>query len=120
MKKSEIKKLDILWSKKVKEKAENKCESCLETNVWLNSCHIIGRRHRGTRWGAWIDGKYDLCGFCGCYVCHRQYDEHGVKEDFIRRVVIGEERYERVRQVALQQVTKNQEYEAIKNWIEIA
>lgn len=124
MKKSEINKLDILWSKKVKEKAGHKCESCLEEGVWLNSCHIIGRRHRGTRWGAWIEINgilvYDLCGFSGCFGCHNQYDEHGPKEDFIRRVVIGQERYEKIREKATQEIARNQDYETIKKWIEEA
>jgi hypothetical protein len=114
MKKSEINKLDILWAGRIKE--VGKCESCLESG-WLNACHIIGRRHRATRWGAWIDGEYDLCGWCGCFGCHNDYDEHGPKEDFIRRIVIGEERYQKIREIAMNKITKNQDYETIKGWI---
>ena len=120
MLKSHIKILDTIWSKKVKEKAGYKCEVCLEEGVYLNSCHIIGRRYRATRWGAEIDGKYDLCGFSGCFGCHREYDEHSPKEDFIRRVVIGEERYQKISEKAKQSVAKNQDFETIKKELENA
>ena len=120
MNKSQIKKLDNLWSIKVKELSKYKCESCLEENIWLNSCHIIGRRYRGTRWGAWIGQQYDLCGFSGCFACHNQYDEHGPNEGFIRRVVIGENRYAQISKIAKQSIAKNQDYEEIRKWIQQA
>jgi hypothetical protein len=109
-----------MWAKKVKEKSGLKCESCQEVGVWLNACHIVGRRHRATRWGTFIDGKYDLCGFSGCFNCHKQYDEHGPQEYIIRVDVIGERRYQLIRQMAMQTVTKDQDYAQIKKWIEEA
>ena len=116
MKKTHIKKLDKIWSEKIKELADNKCESCLEGKIWLNSCHIISRRYRATRWGCYIDGKYDLNGFCGCYSCHMAYDQHSPKEAFIRRVVIGEERYQKLGKIAQDiSITKTQEFEEIRN-----
>jgi hypothetical protein len=118
MKKSDIKKLDKLWSLKVKEKAGYKCEVCLEEGGWLNSCHIIGRRYRSTRWGAEIQGVFDLCGFCACFGCHRKYDEHSPHESFIRRVVIGTDRYQKISEKAKQNITKNQDYETIKKYLE--
>lgn len=118
MKKSEIKALDKLWSQRVKEKAGYKCESCLEEG-WLNSCHIVGRAHRTTRWGCWIDGKYDLCGWSGCYACHRAYDSHLPKELFIRRVVIGNERYEKICNSS-NEIAKNQDPKQIAQWIKEA
>ena len=47
--KSINKKLDIMWSKLVKEKADYKCEVCGATSL-LNSHHIIGRVNRSLRW----------------------------------------------------------------------
>ncbi len=97
--------------------AKNKCESCGKSGktATLNSCHIVGRRYRTTRWGAVIEGKYDLCGFCGCYLCHMQYDEHGPKEKHIREKVIGLERYDTIRNLAVNSIADNQDYEEIKN-----
>lgn len=121
MKKSEIRKLDTQWSLKVKEKAGFKCESCLESGIHirLESAHIVGRVYRTTRWGCWIEGLYDLNGMCLCSACHQQYDDHRPKEIFIRRVVIGEERYEKLCQQK-QVIAKNQDYEEIKKWIKEA
>ena len=89
-----------------------KCESCLETDVWLEAAHVKGRRHRGTRWGAVIDGKYDSCGMCLCSNCHKQYDEHGKKHDFIKNVVIGEDRYYKIQKIA-EKVARSQDYDEI-------
>jgi len=120
LKKTEIKILDGIWSIKVKEVVGYKCEYCKRSSIRLNACHIVGRRHRGTRWGAWLKnakGKdyYDLCGFCGCFDCHNHYDEHGPKEKLIREKVVGTERYEKIRQKALYEVAKNQDFEVIQN-----
>jgi hypothetical protein len=119
MTRKEIKNLDTLWSLAVKEVGKFRCEACGRSNkvTRLNSCHIIGRRNRSTRWGAMIDGQYDLCGWCGCYNDHKQYDEHGPKEAFIREKVIGSERYERVRQKA-QEIAKDQDYEEIRKQLQ--
>lgn len=120
MKKQEIKLLDDLWAKAVK--LSQKCEVCRKRGsvVRLNACHIIGRRHRATRWGAWFKDKkgksfYDLCGFCGCYMDHKEYDEHGPKEKYIREKIIGLERYERIRNKATQSITKYQDFFQIKS-----
>lgn len=116
MKKSTIKKLDKVWSEKIREKGY--CEFCKSKVAWLNAAHIVGRRYRWTRWGAWIDGKYDLCGMCLCYTCHNHYDEHGYNESDIRLKVVGEERYNKIRFEAKAKVADNQDYEEIKRWIE--
>lgn len=52
MTKSEIKKLDDIWKKKVKDNADFKCEidGTLADNCQLHSHHYIGRRNRATRW----------------------------------------------------------------------
>lgn len=124
MKKNEIKILDKLWSKAVHLKGKERCECCSKSAkvTRLNACHVIGRRHRATRWGAWFGNKdeasYTLCGFCGCYDCHKQYDEHGPREAYIREKVIGLEEYESIRVRATQTVAKNQDFEEIKNDLE--
>ena len=114
MKKSHIAKLDKLWSEKVKTNSKYACECCLEEGIRMEAAHIRGRRKRNTRWGCFIDGVYDLCGMCLCSNCHREYDEHTKKEDFIRRVVIGEERYLKIQQ-ASEVIAKNQDFATIKN-----
>ncbi len=55
-----------------------------------------------------------MCGFCGCFTCHMQYDEHGPKEAHIRENVIGAERYNKIRTLAVQSVADNQDYDEIK------
>lgn len=62
MKKTEINKLDKLWSEIVKTKAGNKCENCGKT-FCLNSHHYLGRRDYKLRWN--LDN-----GFCLCSGCH--------------------------------------------------
>lgn len=122
MKKSQIKNLDSLWSKKVHSNAKEKCQSCgkSKSQAFLNACHVIGRAHRSTRWGCFIEenGKlvYILGGFCGCYLCHKQYDSHGPKEAFIRKNVIKEDVYEKIRQQA-EKIADNQDFETIKKLI---
>jgi len=106
VKKTEIKKLDKAWSTRVKELANFRCEHCLEEDVWLNSCHMVGRRYRATRWDT-------QNGMCLCFVCHRQYDEHGPLEEDIKRRVIGEKHYEKIRQKAKGEVAKYQQYEEV-------
>jgi len=114
MKKSEIRKLDKIWAEKVKKRAGYKCEYCLEEGrelssygVWLNACHIVGRRYRATRW--------DLAnGACWCFGCHRQYDEHGPEE----LKMIGKARKETLQKKAKQKIAKYQDFEKIKKELE--
>ena len=124
MKKNEIKNLDKIWSEQVKIIAKDFCEVCglsRETSR-LNSCHIIGRAYRATRWGAWLvnsKGKmyYDLCGFCGCFRDHMEYDSHGPKEELIRTKTIGVDRYNRIRAYADEHTINDLEFEEVKSWI---
>jgi hypothetical protein len=127
LKKSEIHKLDLIWSPIIKDKSigkeginERHCECCLyreSEGAWLNAAHIVGRTARNTRWGIQLDDGYDLNGICLCKNCHDQYDEHRQKEEFIRRVVIGEERYTRLRE-AKEVIAKYQDYKQIKEILE--
>jgi predicted restriction endonuclease len=113
MKKSQIKKLDALWSKSVKERAKYRCEYCekvgyeLGGNVWLNSAHIIGRRYRTTRWI--LEN-----GMCLCYKCHQAYDHHLPQHQDIFEVCIGKQRWERLTKLKTV-IAKHQDYEQIKD-----
>jgi hypothetical protein len=110
MTKAEITKLDKAWADKIKARANWRCEYCHVLCVnhggthWLNACHIIGRRYRGTRWDV-------NNGMSMCYVHHAQYDNHGPQhEDIMREVVKG--RYAELKQKA-NQIAKNQDYKSI-------
>ena len=120
MKKKEIKKLDLAWSKRVRDKGI--CEACLRSDelVKLEAAHIVGRSYRATRWVTWltIDGKtyYDSNGICLCHACHRTFDQHLPAEKFIREVVIKMDRYEAL--LATKKViAKYQDHEEIKKLI---
>ena len=118
MTKAEIRKLDALWAKLVKQKAGGKCEYCLETRrefkggpgIWLEAAHIVGRTYRATRW--LLENGMALCSGC-----HKAYDEHRPDELKIRRIVIGEDKYERLCSMK-QVIAKNQDYEKIKKKLE--
>ena len=116
MKKADIKKLDKIWADKVKEIGH--CESCLESGdfIKLEAAHIVGRSYRTTRWGAWINGEYDLNGMCLCFSCHQAFDQHMKMEKFIREVVIGLERYNCLL-TTKKLIAKNQNVDEIKEWI---
>ena len=60
MKTAEIKKLDKLWSKKIRERDEV-CQVCGGTQ-YLNAHHVIGRRNRNIRWD--MDNGITLCSGC--------------------------------------------------------
>jgi len=60
MKTAEIKKLDKLWSKKIRERDEV-CQVCGGT-AYLNAHHVIGRRNRNIRWD--MDNGITLCSGC--------------------------------------------------------
>lgn len=122
MKKPEIKKLDKLWSLQIHANGKEKCQSCGKTKAqsFLNACHIVGRAHRSTRWGCFVEENgqkvYILAGFCGCYVCHKAYDSHSPKEAYIRKYVIKEEMYDKIHNEAIK-IADNQDYETIKGLI---
>ena len=127
MLRSLIKKLDNLWADVVKSNAGYRCEYC-GIRGRMEAAHVVGRRHRATRWGIWLNttfdsnGKmqqeYDLAGHCLCHRCHQQYDEHGPLEDKIIDKVIGCERKSLLQWHARGSVVKDQEYEVIKETLE--
>ena len=60
MKKAEIRKLDRMWSLKIRERDQNKCQVCgMEGN---NPHHIVGRRNRTLRWD--LNNGITLCPGC--------------------------------------------------------
>lgn len=122
MTKKEIKLLDKVWSDLVKAIAKFTCEHCGIRGIRMEAAHVVGRRHRGTRWGAFLQlGDsliYDLCGHCLCHGCHQQYDEHGPLEGLIVIRTIGIERKEAINQVARKIVAKDQNYDNVLEILE--
>lgn len=127
MKRKDVNKLDKVWADKVKEKAHHSCEHCGIRGVRMEAAHVVGRRHRATRWGAFIEIKlvsgstflkYDLCGHCLCHSCHQQYDEHGPLEGEIVLKTIGLERKEALGVIARKLVAKHQDYDNILETLE--
>lgn len=110
MKKSEIKELDKLWAKTVKDLAGWTCEHCGVRGVRMEAAHVVGRRYRATRWGLFTG---DLCGHCLCHNCHQQYDEHGPLEDSIVEKTVGRDRKVNIQRIAVQTIAKNQDYDSI-------
>jgi len=111
---SDMKKLDKIWAKKVKE--IGRCECCFKTDKKLEGAHIVGRAYRTTRWGVWIGDTYDLNGLCLCFKCHQSFDQHLVMEKFIREQVIGLVRFKALLETK-KAIAKYQDFEEIKGWI---
>jgi hypothetical protein len=132
----QIKILDELWAKLIKDKAKYICEHCGIRGMRMEAAHVCGRRHRGTRWGLKVPAGtvievpndtpielfkpvlYDLCGHCLCHCCHQQYDEHGPLEKAIVEFTIGRARKERIQNAATHKVTKYQDFEEIQETLE--
>jgi len=120
MKKPDIKKLDNFWALAVKDIAGWKCEHCGIVGMRMEAAHVVGRRHRATRWGCWISQqKYDLAGHCFCHRCHQEYDEHSPMEAEIVELTIGEWRRDVLQANAKQKVTKYQDYNVIKSYLDM-
>ena len=73
MNKKQIKELDKLWSKAVRQVGH--CEKCGGT-YRLQAAHILSRRHHAVRWLL-------LNGICLCYRCH-MFWAHKDPLDFVR------------------------------------
>lgn len=118
MLKKYINKLDELWATAVKVKKSFTCEHCGIRGIRMEAAHVVGRRYRSTRWGAVINGVFDICGHCLCHNCHQQYDEHGPLERAIVVRTIGQERLDRIQAFAVQRVAKDQCPEEIERLLE--
>ena len=110
MTKLEIKKLDKLWSEKVKENANYKCEKCGKRS-YLNSHHFYSRSNHSIR--------YNLSnGFCLCSGCHclsSAFSAHKTPADFVDWAVQqrGEAWLERLRKMR-NIIARKQDYEQIE------
>jgi len=120
MTRKDIHKLDKYWADTVKSVAEWCCAYCHAPaeSKRLEAAHVVGRRHRFTRWGCEVDGKYDLCGHALCHSCHQQYDEHGPQEQWIILNVIGTERKENLQFLATTNIARYQDYDEIRKRIQ--
>jgi len=128
MTRKEMNKLDEIWSALVKDKADHTCEHCRIRGVRMEAAHVVGRRHRATRWGYYATSNecvgaitiktYDLSGHCLCHNCHAQYDQHGPLEDDIVEKTIGRERKVRIQRFANQNLGKTQDFDEIKKTLE--
>ncbi len=120
MKKRQVFILDTIWAQLVKGKAGYKCEHCGILGCRMEAAHVVGRRHRATRWGCYIGdlSDYDLCGHCLCHNCHQQYDEHGPREDSIVQKTIGVLRKAFIQREAIRLVANVQDFETIKLFLE--
>lgn len=74
--------LDKLWSRKIIERAGNKCEVC-GCSKELNAHHISGRKNYNTRW-------YLGNGCCLCNNCHQKgiYSAHKNPVWFISKILL--------------------------------
>ena len=120
MKKPEIKTLDKIWRDLVKDLAGWRCEHCKIVGIRMEAAHVIGRRHRGTRWGCLLpnQSEYDLAGHCFCHRCHQQYDEHGPMEPEIINVTVGVMRKAILQDIAKHKVTKYQDFNVIRQTLD--
>ena len=118
MTKKEIRDLDHLWADVVKTLVNYRCEHCGLMGGRVEAAHVVGRRHRTTRWGALVNGTWDLAGHCLCHRCHQQYDEHGPMELDILNDTVGVDRKAALQFMARNSVAKYQQYSDIKETLE--
>ena len=97
-KKKEVteKKLDSLWSLRVKERDGFKCQvpDCNKT-TYLNSHHIFSRSSRSVRW--YLRNGITLCS--GHHTLNSAFSAHKAPADFIEwlKIYLGEEEYQSLR-----------------------
>lgn len=82
--------LDAVFSKLVRERAENTCERCGNQSRKMDCSHLYGRRMRSSRWAPENAA-------CHCTTCHRELTEKPVL--FAEWIVkhLGEERASELR-----------------------
>ena len=73
-----IRKLDLLWSKKVKESAGMRCEKCGKTK-YLNSHHFYSRSAWSVRWN--LNNGFSLCS--GCHTLSSRFSAHKTPAEFV-------------------------------------
>jgi hypothetical protein len=112
MTKYQKRKLDKLWSEKVKENADFECEICGEKR-YLNAHHYIGRRSISTRW--WIPNGIALCPkhhTLGMESAHQHPEWFRSEILKIKGVLWLKELTKRWQQIS------KPEYETVKNYLE--
>jgi hypothetical protein len=89
MKKSNINKLDKLWSEKVRE--YGMCEKCRKLSP-LNAHHFYSRSIRAVRW----DVKNGFCLCVGCHTFSSKFSAHKTPAEFVEWAIErrGEEWYD--------------------------
>ena len=108
------KKLDNLWSKKVKER-DGRCmvEGCKETK-YLNAHHIFSRSNFSTRW----DLSNGICLCSGCHTFSSKFSAHKTPLEFVEWLFeeYGEDYIYDLKKAAQQVNTKSKEewYEILK------
>lgn len=92
MKKSLIKKLDLTWSKKIRE--YGMCERCRKPSP-LNAHHFYSRSIRSVRWD--IFNGFCLC--VGCHVFSSKFSAHKTPAEFFEWAIDlrGQEWYDRLK-----------------------
>ena len=85
-------KLDIVFSKLIRERAEYKCERCGKyypegQRQGLDCSHFYGRRHHSTRW-------HPDNAFSHCRGCHQYLGSNPAIFDKFARGQLGETRYD--------------------------
>jgi len=84
LRKAQEKRLDKLWSTRIKELAGWKCEACGKMGVGFNSHHIYSRRFNKIRW------TYEN-GLCLCVGCHFKAHQESLTFIDIVKNIKGEE-----------------------------
>lgn len=92
-----IKRLDDLWSEKIKQRDNFKCVKCGK-DKYLNSHHIFSRSKRSTRW--YLPNGITLC--VGCHTFSSNFSAHKTPAEFIEFVKTrnGEQWYDDLRRQA--------------------
>lgn len=95
-------KLDTIFSKLVRNKAEWRCERCDDGYAVhaenLHCSHFMGRRYRGTRW------DFENA-FAHCMKCHHYFSMNPVEFRRWALKAMGQEKFDRVR-IKAETVTK--------------
>ena len=106
--------LDDLWSQAVRNHAKGMCQwsGTPGDQCGAQACHIVGRRYLTTRWGTYINGKYDLCGFYANIRIHQGYDQYRSNRATTIEKLIGRTRYEFIIKKA-QEAADNQNFDTI-------
>lgn len=113
MKTKEIKKLDKLWSKIIKER-DRMCQVC-GVKKYLNAHHIFSRVNRSTRWD--LENGILLCP--SCHNFNHNHSAHKAPRAFFHWLEDkkGKEWVDKLEKKSIE-VAKYQDYDIIKEYLE--